>query len=310
LEDFVGLVPGSRHQAERPVEAIVLGEEELFEPLSVLGHQPSLIRACGNGMQRGAHRRAWTPPAPKLLHRLLWTVKRERRSVLGDQRSGCGMKRSDPSYKGQSGYNPVLLAIYDVWVLKFMARAVWKIPIPPVVDRYRRHLGRRHLDVGPGTGHLIELAAPPIDTEITLLDPNRHVLKHASNRLAAWNPVTVEADVMKPLPVEGGYDSAALSFVLHCLREPMSNKSKAIRNIADVLSPEGVLFGGTVLGTREPHTRAARAFLWAFNKQGGFDNRDDTVEGLREILEASFRVVEIERSGSAAMFSGTGPRAG
>jgi SAM-dependent methyltransferase len=218
------------------------------------------------------------------------------------------MKRSDPSYKGQSGYNPALLAIYDVWVLKFMAPAVWKCPIPPFVDRYRRHLGHRHLDVGPGTGYVIEQAAPPADTEITLLDPNRHVLKHASNRLAAWNPVSVEADVMERLPLERGYDSAGLSFVLHCLRGPMSNKAIAIRNIADVLGPEGVLFGGTVLGTGEPHTRSARAFLWAFNKQGGFDNRDDTVEGLRDILEASFREVEIDRSGSTALFSAIGPR--
>jgi len=218
------------------------------------------------------------------------------------------MRRSDPSYKGQSGYNPALLAIYDVWVLKFMARAVWKCPIPPVVTRYRRHLGHRHLDVGPGTGYFIEHAAPPIQTEITLLDPNPHVLKHASKRLAAWGPVVVEADVMKALPLEGGYDSAALSFVLHCLREPMSNKAIAIRNIADVLTPDGVLFGGTVLGTREPHTRAARTFLWAFNKQGGFDNRDDTVECLHGILDASFRNVEIERSGSIALFSASGRR--
>ena len=218
------------------------------------------------------------------------------------------MKRSDPSYKGQSGYNPAMLAIYDVWVLKFMARAVWKCSIPPVVARYRRHLGRRHLDVGPGTGYFIEHAAPPTGTEITLLDPNRHVLKHASERLAAWSPVAVEADVMKPLPLETRYDSAALSFVLHCLRGPMSNKATAIRNIADVLAPDAVLFGGTVLGSQESHTRPARAFLWAFNKQGGFDNRDDTIEGLHEILDASFRHVEIERGGSAALFSATGPR--
>jgi SAM-dependent methyltransferase len=218
------------------------------------------------------------------------------------------MERSDPSYKGQSGYNPALLAIYDVWVLKFMAPTVWKCPIPPGIDRYRRFMGPRHLDVGPGTGYFIEQAAPPLDTEITLLDPNPHVLRHVSKRLAAWAPIAVEADVMKPLPVEGGYDSAALSFVLHCLREPMSNKATAIRNIADVLTPDGVLFGGTVLGTREPHTRSARAFLWAFNKEGGFDNRDDTVEGLDEILNASFRQVEIERCGSAALFSARGPR--
>ncbi len=217
------------------------------------------------------------------------------------------MERSDPSYKGQAGYNPLLLGIYDAWVLKFMAPTVWKMPVPPVVELYRRHLGSRHLDVGPGTGYFIEKAAPPAGTEITLLDPNPHVLEHASRRLESMAPTTVEADVMKPLPVDGPFDSAALSFVLHCLRDPMTNKATAIRNIADVLTPEGVLFGGTVLGHEASHTRPARAFLWAANKQGGFDNLDDTVDGLREILGASFRDVDVEVVGSAALFSATAP---
>ena len=39
------------------------------------------------------------------------------------------MDKSDPSYKGQSGYNAAMLAIYDVWVLKFMTKAVWKVPV-------------------------------------------------------------------------------------------------------------------------------------------------------------------------------------
>jgi SAM-dependent methyltransferase len=219
------------------------------------------------------------------------------------------MERSDPSYKGQAAYNPLLLAIYDVWVIKFMARAVWKTPIPPVVERYRRHLGSRHLEVGPGTGYCIQKAGPPAGTEITLLDPNPHVLKHASRRLASMAPATVEADVMKPLPVDGRFDSAALSFVLHCLRGPMTNKATAVRNIADVLTPDGVLFGGTVLGSEESHTRPARAFLWAFNKRGDFDNLEDTVDGLHGMLGASFRDVEIEVTGSSALFSATGPRA-
>ena len=217
------------------------------------------------------------------------------------------MERSDPSYKGQAGYNPVLLGIYDAWVLKFMAPTVWKMPVPPVVELYRRHLSSRHLDVGPGTGYFIEKAAPPAGTEITLLDPNRHVLEHASRRLESMAPTTVEADVMKPLPVDGPFDSAALSFVLHCLRDPMTNKAAAVRNVADVFTPKGVLFGGTVLGAEASHTRPARAFLWAANKQGGFDNLDDTVDGLHEILGASFRDVEVEVVGSAALFSATTP---
>ena len=218
------------------------------------------------------------------------------------------MDRDDPAYKGQSGYNPAMLAIYDPWVLKFMTRVVWHVPVQPAVDRYRRHLGHRHLDVGPGTGYFIAKAEPPAGTEITLLDPNPHVLRHASKRLAAMEPTTVEADVMKPLPVSGPFDSAALSFVIHCLRGPMSNKAIAVRNVADVLTHEGVLFGGTVLGTGEAHTRPARAFLRAANKEGGFDNLGDTANGVREILGESFEDVDVEVVGSAAMFTASCPR--
>ena len=218
------------------------------------------------------------------------------------------MERDDPAYKGQAGYNPVMLAIYDVWVLSFMSRAVLHVPIPPFVENYRAHIGRRHLDVGPGTGYFIEHAAPPEGTRITLLDPNPHVLRRAGKRLAALHPTVVEADVMKPLPVAGPFDSAALSFVLHCLRGPDANKAIAIRNIADVLTPEGVLFGGTILGLGERHSKPARAFLRAANKQGGFDNLGDTAEGLRTILSASFHEVTVEIFGSAAMFTAERPR--
>jgi SAM-dependent methyltransferase len=218
------------------------------------------------------------------------------------------VERNDPAYKGQAGYNPVMLAIYDPWVLGFTSRALWHTPVPLGVDRYRRNLGRRHLDVGPGTGYFIEKAEPPPGTEITLLDPNPHVLRHASRRLAALHPTVVEADVMKPLPVRGPFDSAALSFVLHCLRGPMSNKAIAIGNVAEVLTPEGVLFGGTVLGTTEEHSRSARLFLKAANKKGDFDNLGDTAEGLREILGDSFEEVEVDVVGSAALFTASGPR--
>jgi SAM-dependent methyltransferase len=218
------------------------------------------------------------------------------------------MERDDPAYKGQSGYGPFLLTIYDPWVLGFMAPAVWHCPSPPVIERYRRHVGRRHLDVGPGTGYFLDKAELPAGTEITLLDPNPHVLERSSRRIAALNPATVEADVLKPLPVQGPYDSAALNFVLHCLPGPQPRKGAAIRNVAAVLAPEGVLFGGTVLGSAGKHTRSARAALWAFNKEGGFDNLGDTTEGLRSMLGESFESVEIDVVGSAALFTAKGPR--
>ena len=218
------------------------------------------------------------------------------------------MDRDDPSYKGQAGYTRFMLAIYDPWVMGFMAPVVWKSPADPIVARYRRNLRHRHLDVGPGTGYLIEKAEPAEGTEITLLDPNPNVLRRSSRRLAALHPVTVEADVMKPLPLEGRFDSAALSFVLHCLRGPQEHKAVAIGNIAAVLEPDGVLFGSTVLGMEARHSRAARRFLRAFNRHGDFDNLGDTVDGLRGILEGSFETADVEEAGSIAHFTATGPR--
>jgi SAM-dependent methyltransferase len=217
------------------------------------------------------------------------------------------MEPDDPAYRGQAGYTPFLLTIYDPFVLGFMARAVWRSPTPPVVERYRQHLGRKHLDVGPGTGYFLEKAGVPPEAEVTLLDPNPNVLARASRRLASLKVSAVEADVLKPLPVEGPFDSVALNFVLHCLPGPQSHKALAIENVAAVLAPDGVLFGGTVLGGSTNHTLPARAVLRAFNWQGAFDNLEDTEEGLRDILEESFANVEIDVVGSTAQFTATGP---
>jgi ubiquinone/menaquinone biosynthesis C-methylase UbiE len=220
------------------------------------------------------------------------------------------MDKSDPNYKGYRGYNRFMLAIYDPWVLGFTTRAFWKVPTASLVEQYRANLGRRHLDVGPGTGYFLEKAAPPAGTEITLLDPNPNVLARCARRLAAMHPTTIQASVMAPLPVDSTFDSAALAAVIHCLRGPMTNKATAIRNIAAVLELDGVLFGGTILGLEEHHTPQARVFLKGANRMGDFDNLGDTVEGLRGILEQSFETVEIEVVGSLARFTARSPRRG
>lgn len=212
------------------------------------------------------------------------------------------MDPSDPAYLGQRGYGPALLAIYDWWVLGFMAQVVLRSPTSLLVDRYRPLFGERHLDIGPGTGYFIDVAAPS-GMELTLLDPNRQVLAHCAKRLSRFSPTLVEADVLKPLPVRGPFDSVALSAVLHCLPGPMEAKETAIRNAASALDPGGVLFGATVLGIEEHHSAPARAFLKVANRQGGFDNLNDTRDGLEDILSESFVDVEVAVVGSLALFA-------
>ena len=177
------------------------------------------------------------------------------------------------------------------------------------MDLYRTRIPDRHLDVGPGTGYLIDHSGIPDGSHITIVDPNPNVLRHATRRLRRLDITAVEADVLKPLPVEGPFDSAALCLVIHCLPGPLTRKAAAVANIAAVLAPDGVFFGASVLGRSGQHTWLGRRVLAAFNRRGAFDNLDDSVDGLREILAASFETVELETFRSVVLFSASKPRA-
>ena len=65
------------------------------------------------------------------------------------------MKSDDPAYRGQSEYTPFFLKICDPVILGFFTRVVWRCPTSVLVNRYRRHIRPRHLDVGPGTGYFL-----------------------------------------------------------------------------------------------------------------------------------------------------------
>ena len=212
------------------------------------------------------------------------------------------MDRDDPAYRGQADYNELLLRLYDPLVLGPISRYVWRCPAELGVRMYREHIRPNHLDVGPGTGYFIDHAGLPAGSRVTILDPNPTVLRHVSRRLRDLDVTAVEADVLKPLPVAGPFDSAAMNAVLHCLPGPLERKAVALANIARVLAPDATFFGATVLGRRTRHTRVGRAMLTAFNRRGVFDNLDDTEDGIAEILRRSFRQVTIETCGGLAIF--------
>lgn len=121
----------------------------------------------------------------------------------------------------------------------------------------------------------------------------------------------IEADVCKPLPVHGPFDSAALNGVLHCLPGPLPRKAAAIgQRVAAVLAPTGVLFGATILGDSRHNTS-----LVAHRPQGEQPARAPSTtlvtpgKASAEILEESFEEVDLEAVGSMAIFAATNPRA-
>lgn len=209
---------------------------------------------------------------------------------------------------GWALYSATALRFYDPLILGVYGPVVWRCSTRDLTEHYRRALSPRHLDVGPGTGSFLDRADPPLHTRITLLDPHPDVLAHASRRLARWQPAAVQANVLLPLPLTDQFDSAALNYVLHCLPGPLERKAAAVRHVARVLTPQGVLFGATVLGIAGPHTPLLRAVLWFVNRQHYFDNLGDTEQGLRDLLMASFREVDIRVQGAVAVFAARHPR--
>lgn len=218
------------------------------------------------------------------------------------------MRPDDPAYAGQKHYTSSFLRIYDPLVLGFFGRFVWRCPTGRLVEHYHEHIGRRHLDVGPGTGYFLERARLREGAEVTLLDPNADVLAHASRRLAHLTPTTVQADVLKPLPVDERFDSAAMNYVWHCLPGPLSRKSSAVHNVAAVLEEDGVLFGATVLAEPGLHSWFSRTAMRINNRRGIFDNLEDTADDLRGVLNECFQRVDMEVAGTVAIFAAAQPR--
>ncbi|MEO8570067.1 MAG: methyltransferase domain-containing protein [Chloroflexota bacterium] len=123
---------------------------------------------------------------------------------------------------------------------------MWRLPTAKHVRLYQEHIRPNQLDVGPGTGYFLEHAGLPDGSLVTILDANPNVLRHAAGRLRPLDVTSIEADVLKPLPILGPFDSAALSLVLHCLPGPMERKARAVANVARVMAPVGVLSGASV----------------------------------------------------------------
>lgn len=215
---------------------------------------------------------------------------------------------ADDAERGWRDYNRPLLAVYDRAVIGFVAETVWRCPPQPLLALYRDNIRAPHLDVGPGTGYVIDRSGLPDGSAVTLLDPNPTVLEYATRRLGRLDVTAVRANVLEPLPIEAGFPSAGMNVVLDCLPGPMDRKAAAIRNVAAVLASDGVLFGSTVLGLSADQTRLSRAVLRVFNWRGAFDNLGDTADGLRAILEGSFEDVEISSVGAIAIFVARRPR--
>jgi ubiquinone/menaquinone biosynthesis C-methylase UbiE len=206
---------------------------------------------------------------------------------------------------GASVYSPTILKLYDFAVLGLSNRFVWQCPTKTVLlPFYKEHLGLKHLDVGVGTGFYIARAGLTRSHQVSLLDLNENSLRAAAAQVKQAKVRTFVRDVMRPSsePVDTGYDSISLFYLLHCLPGTMDDKETAIANLKRYLSKDGVLYGATILGDEAAHNPIGRMLLKLYNDKGVFHNMADTLNDLQRMLRRQFQNVQIRRHNKVALF--------
>ncbi len=171
---------------------------------------------------------------------------------------------------------------------------------------YDEHVTARHLDIGVGSGYLLDKCRYPTPApDITLMDLNPNSLEAAGKRIGRYRPKKHQANALEPFGLpEASFDSIGLNWLLHCLPGTITTKGVIFDHCKTALAPGGVVFGSTVLAGGVPHNALSRWMMNLLNGNGSFTNRDDDLDGLRTQLDQRFDRVHIEVVGSVAIFSG------
>ena len=213
---------------------------------------------------------------------------------------------ADDIAAGQAIYTKTTLRTYDWLVLGICNRWIWRCPTHHLLELYNAHVSANHLDVGVGTGYLLDHCRFPVtQPRVGLLDLNAACLQTASARIARYHPELFQANVLAPIKIDTQpFDSIGLNYVLHCLPGGLGEKGVAFEHLARLLNPGGVVFGSTLLGGGVRRGWSARKLMAYYNRQRIFSNRDDHLEDLESALRTRFATYTLDVVGCAALFSG------
>jgi len=212
----------------------------------------------------------------------------------------------DTAAAGAAIYTKPVLMIYDLLVMGFENHFVWKCPSRLLVDFYDEHISQNHLEVGVGTGYLLDKCQfSSQDPTLALLDINPNSLETTSRRICRYSPATHQANVLDPISIDlPTFDSMGLNYLFHCLPGTLSSKGIVFDNLMPFLNDGGVMFGSTILGQGVEFGLLGRMFMGLYNSIFVLSNRDDDLVDLKNVLEEKFGRYSVHVEGSVAFFVG------
>ncbi|AXA33346.1 class I SAM-dependent methyltransferase [Francisella adeliensis] len=206
---------------------------------------------------------------------------------------------------GQKIYSKTVLKIYNFWVLFFNNRFLWKCKTSNLVDLYSKNVSRNHLDVGVGSGYLLNKVRNKLD-KVTLMDLNPTCLDYVENVLKDKEVSKVQTDILVNVPesFHNQFDSIGANYLIHCLPDN-NTKDMVFKNLAKMLKSTGVAFGSTIINGYD--SKMAINVADKFNKKGIFDNENDSYEKIEQYIKENFENHEISQVGSVCIFSMSHP---
>jgi len=213
------------------------------------------------------------------------------------------MSSKEQAKAGQAIYTPRTLMIYDLLVLGFSNRFLWRCPTAKLEALYQRNTSARHLDIGVGTGYFLDKVTWPVaDPAITLADLNEHSLKAAADRIARYQPACTVLNALEPMAIDGPFDSIGLNYLFHCLRGAYSEKGIVFDHVLPLMSDNAIVFGAAIIQGNAPRSTPAQALMNFYNRKGIFSNSHDTQAALGAALDKRFSRVHMERHGAVVLF--------
>ncbi len=219
------------------------------------------------------------------------------------------VKESDIK-KGQAVYTPIMLKLYNLWVLDISNQWIWRCPKAIQLEQFNKYISSNHLDIGVGTGYYLKSCKILPQSKISLMDLNLNCLNEAKEALLkkGIDAAAYQADIFKKQPtLSEKFSSISMNYLLHCLPGNMQTKETCVHNAVSMLRPQGVLFGATILADKHLHTTASQFLSNFYNKKQIFSNQEDSHEALLQVLNKHLIDVDVSVIGCVAVFKGTKP---